>query len=186
MYADAETPQLQTLLKDFSDMLIDRERERQYMLERLDAMSRDPLKMYTTLCGTLKQEITHRDKAKEKEKKKEAALDKVMMSDAGNRARISQTQMELVGATNEVAHATEALIESIRRFEAQKRLDIKHSLSEIIWSEINYHAKTLEILSKHHTMLSEVSFEEDLAEIDQKVMTAPTATPISPTPSKGR
>jgi hypothetical protein len=62
------------------------------MLERIDVVSRDPLRVYTALCNTIKQEINHRDKAKEKEKKKEMALDKVMTKEAGNRPKISQVR----------------------------------------------------------------------------------------------
>ena len=70
--------------------------------------------------------------------------------------------MELVGATNEVSQATDNLLKSLRTFEIQKRNDVKTSLSEMLWSEINYHARALEILTKYHNYIGEVTFEEDI------------------------
>ncbi|KAJ3333755.1 hypothetical protein HDU76_004251 [Blyttiomyces sp. JEL0837] len=162
-YSDTETSQFKALLQCYSGMLAEVEKEREKMMERMQALTEGPLKMYPAICSKVKEEARTRENALDKEMKKQQQLDKVMMKDSGNRPKISQSQMELAGATHEVSHATNSLLDSVRKFEVKKRDDLKASLSEAIWSEMNYHARVLEILGVYHQEIGNINFEEDFA-----------------------
>ena len=51
-----------------------------------------------------------------------------MIKESGNRTKVSQSQLELAGATNDVHLATAALLTDIRRFEETKRTDLRSVL----------------------------------------------------------
>ncbi|KAJ3065036.1 hypothetical protein HDU98_011551, partial [Podochytrium sp. JEL0797] len=120
------------MLHEFSDMLLEKENAREELIARVQVMCHDPLKMYGTLCQKLKEELRNRDSAVSREHNKQKELDKVILKDAGNRPKLNQSQMQLAGATQEVTHATESLIQSTEKFEVKKREDIKIILSELL------------------------------------------------------
>ncbi|KAJ1548095.1 hypothetical protein HK405_004230, partial [Cladochytrium tenue] len=140
-----------------------REGERNKLIERIQVLSEATLREYPAICGKLKEEIKNRDAAVDKETKKQQQLEKIMAKESSNRPKVNQCQMELAGATHEVAHATTALVESATRFEIRKRDDFKTCFSEFVWSEIHYHAKALEILTGYHKLIDDVVFDEDVA-----------------------
>lgn len=76
-----------------------------------------------------------------KEHKKQLELDKVTIKNAGDRMKISQSQMQLAHAAQDVSHVNNALADNIERFQSKKIDDVKSILYEIIYSEIQYHAK---------------------------------------------
>jgi hypothetical protein len=49
--------------------------------------------------------------------------------------------MELAEATGLISSTTDCLQEAIARFEIQKEEDLKRALEELIYSEMNFHAK---------------------------------------------
>ncbi|KAJ3216740.1 hypothetical protein HDU67_009066 [Dinochytrium kinnereticum] len=145
----------------------EREKEREKMIERIHYVSGYPLKSYPSICQKLRDEVKSRESAIDREHKKQQQLDKIMIKESNNRPKISQVQTELITATHDVSEATENLMERVRRFEDQKRLDLKTSLSELIWSEISYHARSLEILSKYHGLFGDIDFQDDRNLIDE-------------------
>ncbi|KAJ3201595.1 hypothetical protein HDU82_008007 [Entophlyctis luteolus] len=90
-----------------------------------------------------------------------------------------KSQLELAGAAQQVAQATESLIQNTEKFEAKKREDIKAILSELLWSEIKYHAKVLEILSAHHQKLGGVEFGGSV-DFSRKMTSFTSQSPLSP------
>lgn len=185
VYGETEqTPGLQGLLSLFSSMLLDREKERDKMIERLQVLSEDVLKLYPVLCNKLKEELRARDATVDKENKKQQQLDKAMLKEAGNRPKISQSLIELAGASHEVYHATNSLYDSAARFEVKKREDMKIALSEFVWSEIQYHTRALEVLSHYHNAIGKISFEEDIPIIQERIEIRSPTTP-SPTSPNG-
>ncbi|KAI8846209.1 FAM92 protein-domain-containing protein [Chytridium lagenaria] len=168
-FSDASSPEMIRMLDAFAGMLTEREKERERMIERIHYVSGYPLKSYTAICQKLRDEVKSREVAIDREHKKQQQLDKIMIKESNNRPKISQVQMELITATHDVSEATEHLMESVRKFEDQKRLDMKASLSELIWSEISYHARSLEILSKYHQILGDIDFENDGNYVDDYV-----------------
>ncbi|KAJ3025661.1 UNVERIFIED_CONTAM: hypothetical protein HDU68_006881 [Siphonaria sp. JEL0065] len=181
---NSESSEFAEMLHDFSAMLLEKEDARDELIARVDVMCLNPLKMYGTLCKKLKEEVHTRDAAVAKEQNKQQQLDKVILKDSSNRPKLNQSQMELAGATHEVTHCTESLIQTTEKFESKKRDDIKTILSELLWSEIKYHAKVLEILSEHHQKLADVSFPEDVKLIEKmkgfQPQSSPTRSLMSP------
>ncbi len=88
-----------------------------------------------------KTELRNRESALEKQYKKQAALDKIILRDSGNRAKINQSQVELLDAVAAIKNTTTQLVEGVEKFEMQKRVDLKTCLSDLVWNEIGFHAK---------------------------------------------
>jgi hypothetical protein len=102
------------------------------------------------LCSRLRQDIKQRENVVSKEQKKQAQLDKVVVKQSANRNKLviqsafikqTQTQLELVAATQELNHVTGSVLDGVQKFENQKRSDLKASLGEFLYCEILYHSK---------------------------------------------
>ncbi|KAJ1549817.1 hypothetical protein HK096_010281 [Nowakowskiella sp. JEL0078] len=124
-FSEKEASGLRTLLGTLSDKLQEREKYREIMENRIILLSQEPLKLYSISCAKIQAEIKSRESALEKEQKKQMLLDKIVIKESNNRTKINQTQLELSGASHEVKTATQALIESVQRFESQKRKDLR-------------------------------------------------------------
>ncbi|KAJ3043626.1 hypothetical protein HK097_001700 [Rhizophlyctis rosea] len=187
LFSENEATNLSAVLQGVSDLLTDREKERSACAERIKMMSQGPLKLYAVristaqmqlifilhfknspkpetqmICKGMRAEVKLRETARDKEQKQQQNLDRVMIKEAGNRTKITQSQMELAGASHEVQRATAGLVDSVQRFESKKRADIQSCLGEMIWSEIQYHSRALEILTNAHQLLYETDLEADL------------------------
>ncbi len=55
--------------------------------------------------------------------------------------KISQSQLQLAQAAQDVSHSSAALSDNVEKFQSKKIEDIKSILFEIIYSEVQYHAK---------------------------------------------
>ena len=51
-------------------------------------MSQEPLRIYKTMCGKVKKEIKNREQATEIKNKKQTSLEKIIVKESGNRAKI--------------------------------------------------------------------------------------------------
>ncbi|KAJ3109198.1 hypothetical protein HDU97_008597 [Phlyctochytrium planicorne] len=151
--SDAGSPQMAEMMDSFASMLTEKEKERERMMERIHFVSMYPLKSYTQLCQKLRDEVKSRESTIDREHKKQQQLDKIMIKESNNRPKISQVQMELITATHEVSEVTDHLMDSVRKFEEQKRVDLKTSLSEMMWS--------LEILSRYHREFANIEFDSE-------------------------
>ncbi|KAJ3346974.1 hypothetical protein HDU83_002528 [Entophlyctis luteolus] len=167
------------MLANFSEMLLEKEEARDDLIARVNVMCHEPLKVYGSLCQKLKEEVRSRDSAVMREQAKQQQFDRAVMKDAGNRPKLNTSQLELAGAAQQVAQATESLIQNTEKFEAKKREDIKAILSELLWSEIKYHAKVLEILSAHHQKLGGVEFGGSV-DFSRKMTSFTSQSPLSP------
>ncbi|KAJ3295484.1 hypothetical protein HK104_002623 [Borealophlyctis nickersoniae] len=174
LFAETEANQLSAMLHGVSEQMTERENFRAYTSERTkDAQV--PLALYKTICNDMRSEVKARENALEKERKKQQQLDRVMIKESTNRTKISQ--MELAGASKEVSHATDALVDSVQRFESKKRSDIKESLSEFLWHEMAFHARTLEILTYSHQLIQNADLDADLHEIQERINLAAAFSP---------
>ena len=81
--------------------------------------------MNKAVCEKLKTEIKNREGALEKQCKKQVNLDKLIIKDSGNRARINQCQIELADATLQIKNTTNLLVDSVDKFEIMKRKDVR-------------------------------------------------------------
>ncbi|TPX64865.1 hypothetical protein SpCBS45565_g05609 [Spizellomyces sp. 'palustris'] len=176
MFSENEAPALSTVLSGLAELVTEREKAREVATDRINIVSQEPLKLYSMICTRMKNEVKARESAAQKEHKKQEQLDKILIKDAANRTRISQSQLQLAGATQDVRTATGALVDSVHRFESQKRADLQRSLGEFLWNEMNFHAQALEILTEAHQLLMTDDMSTDLAEIEERVNLAASRT----------
>ncbi|TPX33384.1 hypothetical protein SmJEL517_g03765 [Synchytrium microbalum] len=184
-YSECEEKNLKGVLANVSQKLAELQQFRDMADVRVDCLSAEPLKLYSMICSNLKGQIRLRESAIEKEQRKQIQLDKVMIKESGNRTKVSQSQLELAGATNDVQLATAALLTDIRRFEETKRTDMRIVLGEFLFTEISYHAKAIELLTEAHNNLHSTPLEEDLQDLQFVWGHSPTTptTPYSALPS---
>ncbi|TPX39458.1 hypothetical protein SeMB42_g05873 [Synchytrium endobioticum] len=176
-YSECEDKNLKAVMAQLAAKLADLQQFRDMADVRIDCLSTEPLKIYNMICSQLKGQIRLREAAIEKEQRKQTQLDRVMIKESANRTKVSQSQLELAGATNDVQLATAALLADIRRFEETKRTDLRSVLGEFLFTEISYHAKAIELLSEAHNIIHETDLTEDLED-----MTFVWAnTPMTPT-----
>lgn len=95
--------------------------------------------------------------------------------------------MDLQAASQEVQSTTTQLVDSVNRFEIMKRRDLKACLSDMVWNDIQFHAKALENLSQLHFDLNQRDLDADLLEIRDRISLASKpggSRPSSPARSK--
>ncbi|KAJ1507934.1 hypothetical protein HMI56_007539, partial [Coelomomyces lativittatus] len=138
-------------------------------LDRVNLKSREPLGLYGSICDGVLDDLKVRETAIRKEYEKQLALDRLQVRDTANRTRISQGQIELSGANHEANTSSMALAETIERFELKKIGDIKSCLQEFIYSQLQFNAKSLEVLSDLMSQVNSTDFDIDLEEVCEKV-----------------
>ncbi|KAJ3020671.1 hypothetical protein HKX48_000400 [Thoreauomyces humboldtii] len=176
MFSETEAPSLAEVLAGVSEKLTERELARENAMQRITLLSQDPIKLYSMICGRMKNEVKAREAAMKKEQQKQENLDKVVIKDGQNRSKINQLQLELTTAHQDTRTATTTLMDSMHRFEVEKRADLQKSLGQFIWNEMNFHAQALEILGEaHQLLLSEDIVELDLEDIEERILPAPSS-----------
>eukprot|EP00842_Homolaphlyctis_polyrhiza_P002222 jgi/Hompol1/2/HPOL_000584-RA len=100
----------------------------------------------------------------DKEKKKQDQLNDAMSKDTDGTGtgKINEYQLELAQTSQSLIRSKSAIYNTALAFEKQKREDLKKSLSELIWSEMQFHAKTLETLTEAHQTVQRVDFGPDI------------------------
>ena len=109
--------------------------------DRIDAKTTEPLKVYSIICKNLKDEVKVRENIVMKEHKKQLELDKVTIKQQGNLSKITQSQLQLNNAIQELGFANAGLVEKVEKFHQKKAVDVKDILFEMIYSEIQFHSK---------------------------------------------
>ncbi|KAI8906124.1 FAM92 protein-domain-containing protein [Powellomyces hirtus] len=180
MFSETEAPSLSDVLAGVSELLTERELARENALQRINLLSQEPLKLYAMICSRMKNEVKTREGAIKKEQQKQENFDKMVIKDGTNRTKINQLQLELTSAHQDTKNATHSLMDSMCRFESQKRDDLQKSLGEFIWNEMNYHAQALEILTEAHQLLLAEDLDADLEEIEERIIPAPSSRAGSP------
>ncbi|KAI8819737.1 FAM92 protein-domain-containing protein [Fimicolochytrium jonesii] len=168
IYSESEAPTLSGVLASISELLTEREVARENATTRINILSQEPLKLYSMHCSKMKNEVKAREVAMKKEHQKQEAFDKTVIKEGTNRTKINQTQLELTSAHTDTSNVTTALLDSVHRFESTKRADLRTSLGEFLWNEMNYHAQALEILTEAHQMLLGEDLDGDIQEIEEK------------------
>lgn len=72
------------------------ERLRDGMTSRNKVMTEEPLRVYESACARVKGELRARETIKERFNKKQTALDKVIITESNNRAKIVGSQIFLM------------------------------------------------------------------------------------------
>ncbi|XP_072396704.1 CBY1-interacting BAR domain-containing protein 1 isoform X1 [Diabrotica undecimpunctata] len=117
---------------------------------------------YENICKQAKDEVKDIYTARDKEVSKKRYLDRIRERNPRNRQQIIQAETELVKATAEVSKSIQILEEKTNTFEKQKLHDIKAILLDFMFTEIGYHAKCLEILTKGYNEVQAINEETDL------------------------
>ena len=107
----------------------------------MDSKTGESLKVYNVICKNLKDEVKVRENIVNKEHKMQLELDKTTIKDQGNLSKITQSQLQLNNAIQELGFANAGLVEKVEKFHQKKAADIKEVLFEIIYSEIQFHAR---------------------------------------------
>ena len=96
--------------------------------------------------------------------------------------------MELASASQDVLNSTSNLSADMFNFEARKVHDLKNCLNDLIYAQLKYHAKSLEILTAAHAILLEGNFDNDLEEVQEilDLKISETDTLVSPDEDSAR
>ncbi|EPZ34406.1 FAM92 protein domain-containing protein [Rozella allomycis CSF55] len=171
--SDLETPNLNAALENVALAFDAVEQHRKIMIDRMDVRAKQNLHLYKIILAhkiiILKDELKLRENAVTKETKKQQALEKATIKSGIDKTKIVQSQLELAGANQEVVHSNLALTEHVERFETQKMLDIKSILEEILYSEMVFHAKSLELYSEAKNILQAANIEEDIEYMNERL-----------------
>lgn len=168
VFAEKETSGLKSCLLATADGLCEMERYRKEMLDRINLKSREPLGMYASICDNVLDDLKVREQSIKKEFDKQLALDRLQVRDITTKNKLSQ-RIELSGANHEAMTSTVALAETVERFEMKKISDLKCALQELVYSQMLYSAKSLEILSDIMGLINSTDFDLDLDEVCEKV-----------------
>ncbi|KAI9002673.1 FAM92 protein-domain-containing protein [Gaertneriomyces semiglobifer] len=166
-FSETEAPSLATVLEGIADLINEKEDIHQASIQSINANSKEPLRLYPMICNRMKNEIRAMEDTVSKETKKRDTLDRILIKDAANRTRVSQAQLELKSAHQDVTNVSNNVLDSLLRFEGQKRADLRKSLGEMFRTEMNYHARALEILTEAHQLINE-DMSDDMLDIEER------------------
>ncbi|XP_045470236.1 protein FAM92A-A [Harmonia axyridis] len=133
---------------------------------------------YGYICKQLKEEIKQIYNAKDRETSKKRQLDRIRERNPKNRQQIVQAETELIRATADLTKTVHLLEEKVIQFEKQKLHDIKEIFLDFIVTEIGYHSKALQILSKTYEGVSNIDEGSDLQSFKDYL--------LQPDPASGR
>ncbi|XP_051526243.1 CBY1-interacting BAR domain-containing protein 1 [Myxocyprinus asiaticus] len=162
LYADTETPNLKSGLKNFADQLAKIQDYRQAEVERLEVKVIEPLKAYGNIVKTKREDLKLTQSARNREAKQMQQLERMRQRNPSDRQIISQAESELQRATMDATRTTRQLEETIDDFEKQKICDIKKIFGEYVTVEMAFHAKALEIYTTAYQHIQNVDEEGDL------------------------
>ncbi|XJO77857.1 hypothetical protein BDV3_002384 [Batrachochytrium dendrobatidis] len=163
--AENEAHTTSMMLESLSRIIKEQELARQSLNARIESLAIGPLRLYGPICNKINTYAKMQRAALDNERKKRELLDNAILKDGGDqetRVRINQSQMDLAGASRAAMNSTTTLHDSVLTFEQRRRNDLKNVLSEIVWSEMQFHAKSLELLTEAHQVIHATSFDKDI------------------------
>ncbi|KAI9188695.1 hypothetical protein H9P43_000116 [Blastocladiella emersonii ATCC 22665] len=173
VFAERETPGVKSCLTATAEGIAEVEKLRKEMQDRIDVKCREPLGMYASICDGVLDDLKVREVAIRKEQEKQSALDRIQVRDSGNRTKLSQGQIELSGANHEANTSSLALTDTVERFELKKVNDIRTCLSEFMYSQMQFHAKSLEIMTDLMALVNATDFDNDVDDVCDRIRPAP-------------
>ncbi|CAH0556436.1 unnamed protein product [Brassicogethes aeneus] len=127
---------------------------------------------YEHICKHVKNEVKDIYSARDKEVTRKNQLDRIRERNPRNRQPIIQAETELVKASTVVSKSIHNLEEKVITFERQKNHDIKSIFLDFLSTEMGYHAKALEILTKAYNDINSIDEEADFEEFKQTLRMA--------------
>uniref|UniRef100_A0A8C5WE15 CBY1 interacting BAR domain containing 1 n=1 Tax=Leptobrachium leishanense TaxID=445787 RepID=A0A8C5WE15_9ANUR len=162
-YADTETPNLKTGLKNFADDFAKLQDYRQAEVERLETKVVEPLKSYGAIIKLKRDDLKVTLTARNRESKQMAQLEKTRQRNPSDRQIIvSFAEAELQRATMDASRISRQLEDTIDNFEKQKIQDLKKIFCEFLKIEMLFHGKALEVLTSAYQHIEDIDEEEDL------------------------
>ncbi|KXS21694.1 hypothetical protein M427DRAFT_27288 [Gonapodya prolifera JEL478] len=168
-FANDETPLMRNFLSDTSKIFEEGQEPRKRLHDRLAAKVLQPLETYKTKCKTLREQERNRDRALDKEVNKRRLLDRSKTKDLTHPAKIAKSEGELIGARHETVQSTLSLIRSVVDFEVHKIADVQELFKEFFFSELQYHVRSIELLTEAHRFVSEIDCSADVQEITDRM-----------------
>ncbi|XP_022914279.2 CBY1-interacting BAR domain-containing protein 1 isoform X2 [Onthophagus taurus] len=137
--------------------------------QNIDQKVVNEFSQYENICKHAKDEVKQIYAARTKEISRKRQLDRAKERNPRNRQQIVQAESELVKASAEVSKTINNLEEQITSFEKQKLHDLKVILLDFVATEIGYHAKCLELLTKAYKAVDRIDEESDLQEFKKSL-----------------
>ncbi|XP_022914278.2 CBY1-interacting BAR domain-containing protein 1 isoform X1 [Onthophagus taurus] len=135
--------------------------------QNIDQKVVNEFSQYENICKHAKDEVKQIYAARTKEISRKRQLDRAKERNPRNRQQIVQAESELVKASAEVSKTINNLEEQITSFEKQKLHDLKVILLDFVATEIGYHAKCLELLTKAYKAVDRIDEESDLQDFQK-------------------
>ena len=178
--ADSELPQTRLALAGISEAIQDIQEYRKIMYNTIEARVQQPLSLYKTFVSKAKDDLKSRESARKRENDKQSLMEKLNIKES-NRAKLAKGHLELAGANHEMFHTSLALAEHIDSLEAKKIEDVRAILKDFLTIQMEFHCRSIEILTDAVGFLDSCEMENDLGEIRERMRTIGlgeyTATP---------
>ncbi|KAK9729981.1 FAM92 protein [Popillia japonica] len=124
---------------------------------------------YENICKHARDDVKQIYAVRSREIARKRQLDRARERTPRHRQQIIQAETELVKASTEVAKTIHNLEEHMTTFEKQKLHDLKTILLNYITTEMGYHAKCLELLTKAYQDINRIDEEADLQEFKKSL-----------------
>ncbi|ORZ30419.1 FAM92 protein [Catenaria anguillulae PL171] len=169
VFAERETPGVKACLVAAAETVTEVEKLRKEMQDRVNLKCREPLGMYASICDGVLDDLKVREVAIRKEQEKQLQLDRIQVRESGNRTKINQGHIELSGASHEATTSSLALTDTVERFELKKVTDIKSCMQEFVYSQMQFHAKSLEIYTDLMALINSTDFDADVDDVCDRI-----------------
>uniref|UniRef100_H2ZQF1 Uncharacterized protein n=1 Tax=Ciona savignyi TaxID=51511 RepID=H2ZQF1_CIOSA len=161
-YANTEQGPLKAKLTSFSENVSAIQDYRQAQIERMEGKVLTPLTTYGKECKHTQTDLNTSFKARNREVKQQQQVETLRNKSPHDRHTITQAEAELQRRTVDVARTTQALADTIDKFEKKKIQDLKKIFSEFVKVEMLFHAKALELYSATYNELQTIDEEEHI------------------------
>eukprot|EP00834_Sanchytrium_tribonematis_P000262 NODE_5_length_72347_cov_1.339331.p30 type:complete len:268 gc:universal NODE_5_length_72347_cov_1.339331:23457-24260(+) len=168
--ADTELPQTRLAMAGISEALQDIQAYRKIMYDTIESRVQQPLQLYKTFVAKAKDDLKSRESARKRETEKQTLMEKLAIKET-NRAKITKGHLELAGANHEMFHTSLALAEHVDSLEAKKITDIRAILKDYLTIQMEFHCRSLEVLTDAVGFLDSCEMENDLGEIRERMRT---------------
>ncbi|KAB0798288.1 hypothetical protein PPYR_09281 [Photinus pyralis] len=123
---------------------------------------------YENICKNAKEDVKQIFSAQEREMAKRKQCKRVREKKS-NRQTIHQAESELIRAQKEVMKTVDSVEDKIITLEKQKLHDLKGILLDLILTEIGYHSKALQQLTKAYNDVNDIDENSDLQAFEELV-----------------
>ena len=168
--ADSELPQTRLALAGISEAIQDIQAYRKIMYDTVEAKVQQPLSLYKTFVNKAKDDLKSRESARKRESDKQNLMEKLNIKES-NRAKLAKGHLELAGANHEMFHTSLALAEHIDSLEAKKITDVRSILKDYLTIQMEFHCRSIEILTDAVGFLDSCEMDNDLNEIRDRMRT---------------